>query len=59
MLDLVVTRVGAGGSTTIAIVRINDEDLKAKPEFINPPDARTSKLIRRALDQLDDEAAKI
>lgn len=59
MLDLVVTRVGAGGSTTIAIVRINDEDLKAKPEFINPPDARTSKLIRRALDQLEDEAAKI
>jgi len=59
MLDVVVTRVGAGGSTTIAIVRINDEDLKAKPEFVNPPDARTAKLIRKALDYLDDEAAKI
>jgi hypothetical protein len=59
MLDVVVTRVAAGGSTTIAIIRINDEDLKAKPEFVNPPDARTSKLIRKALDQLDDEAAKI
>ena len=59
MLDVVVTRVAAGGSTTIAIMRINDEDLKAKPEFINPPDARTSKLIRRALDILEAEAAKI
>jgi hypothetical protein len=59
MLDVVVTRVAAGGSTTIAIVRIDDEDLKAKPNFINPPDARTVKLIRRAFDQLDDEAAKV
>ena len=59
MLDVVVTRVGVGGSTTIAIIRIDDEDLKTKPQFINPPDARTSKLIRKALDQLDDEAARI
>lgn len=59
MLDVVVTQVSSAGSSTIAIIRIDEENLKAKPQFINPPDARTSKLIRRALDQLDDEAAKI
>ena len=59
MLDVVVTQVSSAGSSTIAIIRIDETDLKAKPQFINPPDARTSKLIRRALDQLDDEAAKV
>lgn len=56
MLEIVANRISAGRSTTIMIMRIDDENLKAKPDFQNPPDAKTSKLIRKALDQFEQEA---
>jgi len=58
MLEVSVIRIAAGRTSTIAIMRIDDES-KGKTEFVNPPDARTVKLLRRALDQLDEEAARV
>lgn len=59
MLEVVVNRISAGRATTIAIIRIDDEDLTMKPEFQNPPDTKTSKLIRKALDEFEAEARDI
>lgn len=56
MLQVSVNTVGPGGTRTIAIFSIDDEDPKAKPVFDNAPDAKTSILIRKALDYLDAEA---
>lgn len=59
MLEMVVNRISEGRSTTVAIVRIDDEDLTVKADFQNPPDIKTAKLIRRALDQYEEEAREI
>jgi hypothetical protein len=59
MLEVTVNRIGTTSSSTIAIIHIDDENMRAKPEFPNPPDAKTAKLIRKALDALDAEAAKV
>jgi hypothetical protein len=59
MLEVTVNKTGEGMSTTIAIIRIDDEKPKARPNFVSPPDIKTSKLIRRALDLFDAEADEI
>jgi hypothetical protein len=56
VLQISVNKLGPGGSSTIATFQIDDEDPKAKPEFTNAPDAKTSVLIRKCLDYLDAEA---
>jgi hypothetical protein len=50
------TRSNGGGSNTIAIFEIDDEDPKATPMFTNAPDVKTMAMVRKAFDYLDAEA---
>lgn len=58
MLEVSVVQITGGAARTIAIVKIDEANPKAKAEFVNPPDGKTVKLLRRALDQLDAEVEK-
>ncbi len=58
ILEFSINRVIGGQSTTVALIRMN-EDGSGEPEFLNPPDALSVALVRRALDTLDRRAAAI